>query len=116
METPAARGRQRSIDSPPLKGWQAKPDGVVHDGTTRLECNHPAPAGHPSGGGEWRRRPPGAGNAALIPLRWRGGRRSLTGWFTMAQRDLNATTPPLRGTPPEEGNGDAGRQGQATQH
>ncbi len=27
----------------------------------------------------------------------------------MAQRDLNATTPPLRGTPPEEGNGDGSR-------
>lgn len=45
----------------------------------------------------------------LIPLRCRGGRRSLTGWFmtlaTIAVGCLDAlTTPRLRRTPPTEGN------------
>ncbi len=46
----------------------------------------------------------------LIPLRWRGGRRSLTGWLmtlaTIAVGCLDAlTTLRLRRTPPTEGNG-----------
>lgn len=46
----------------------------------------------------------------LIPLRWRGGRRSLTGWLmtlaTIAVGYLdNLTTLRLRSTPPTEGNG-----------
>ena len=40
------------VHSPPLEGWQAKPDGVV------------AKVLYQS-----------------IPLLWRGGRRSLTGWW-----------------------------------
>jgi|GEM_PF-6665510 hypothetical protein len=48
--------------------------------------------------------------SSLIPLRWRGGRRSLTGWLmtlaTIAAGCLDAlTTPRLRRTPPTEGNG-----------
>ena len=40
------------VNSPPMEGWQAKPDGVV------VSCLHQS-----------------------IPLLWRGGRRSLTGWL-----------------------------------
>jgi very-short-patch-repair endonuclease len=44
------------IYSPPLEGWQAKPDGVVMNCDKPIENrslqNHPAPTGHPSTGGE----------------------------------------------------------------
>ena len=49
---------EHSLNSPPMEGWQAKPDGVVSGAKWRsissvpAETNHPAPAGHPSGGGE----------------------------------------------------------------
>ncbi len=36
------------LDSPPVEGRQAEPDGVVSSGFS----DHPAPAGHPSRGGE----------------------------------------------------------------
>ena len=53
-------------NSPPVEGWQAQPDGVVF----------------PSSGGV-----AGEARRGGIPLLWRGGGRSLTGWYS----------PPLEG-------------------
>ena len=55
LQSHRVRTRRRSLTgwhSPPVEGWQAKLDGVV------VPCLHPA-----------------------IPLLWRGGKRSLTGWL-----------------------------------
>ena len=40
-------------DSPPLEGWQAQPDGVVHTEGYLSHSHHPGATRHPSKGGEF---------------------------------------------------------------
>jgi hypothetical protein len=57
---------------------------VLHSRHTSGEIHHPAPSGHPST--KLRNHPSKGGEfiadttTNIVPLPWRGGRRSLTGW------------------------------------
>ena len=62
----------RADNSPPVEGWQAKLDGVVFCITTKSTKTV----------------------RQIIPLLWRGGRRSLTGWL---YRSAQGNSPPMEG-------------------